>query len=58
MRIIKALSLTIAFLVPVAVLAAPRIAGCCDDPDCCRTARPARIARTASDAGRAMTEVP
>jgi len=35
MRIIKALSLTLAFLVPVAVLAAPHLADCCDDPDCC-----------------------
>jgi hypothetical protein len=35
MRIIKALSLTLAFLVPVAVLAAPSPGEHCKDPSCC-----------------------
>ena len=35
MRIIKALSLTLAFLIPVAALAAPSLGERCSDPDCC-----------------------
>jgi hypothetical protein len=34
MRIIKALSLTLAFLIPAAVLAAPSAGERCSDPDC------------------------
>src|SRR5689334_21909216 len=35
MRIIKALSLSLALLVPVAALAAPSLTDRCSDPDCC-----------------------